>query len=284
MPSIGYQFQNLNNAPWAKEVIESCPSKPVVKLIDPPPDQPFDAHFIGRIWIPDSTVNLMIEHGQGGAQAYLHKLLPRIKECPYIRIWEDINEPVPLHGWTYKWYTKLAAFISTVRSALHQRKLRVVTLNWSVQQPQPNGMGHTALAAATARADYLGYHAYSRPFLHTNREHNALRYRRLVRAIELAGFTPPPVILTEAGLDGGVNRRPGKGWKSAPVAKDLSAEQSYFNQLCMLQQDAAKENMWAILPFVAGPNEDWKDFEINRTLADYTAHRLTDWPATEPDL
>jgi hypothetical protein len=283
MTSIGYQFQFLDHAPWAAEVIASCPTPPVVKLINPPTEQPFDAHFIGRIWIPDETTNLLIQHGREGAQAYLSKLLPRIKACPYIRIWEDINEPVPpQHNWSHAWYTNLANFIDTIRSALHQRRLRVVTLNWSVQQPPPSAMNHPLLAATTAKADYLGYHAYSWPFIHTNREHNALRYRRITQGIIDAGHRPPPVILTEAGLDAGIEGRKGLGWKSAPVAKDLTAEQSYFNQLAQLQTWAAQDHVWSILPFIAGPNQDWQDFDINRTLAEMTRDRLHDHPALDP--
>lgn len=114
-----------------------------------------------------------------------------------------------------------------------------------------------ALLAAVWSGGGLAYHAYGWPTIwEPSYEWYAGRASRILYHIGLDA----PVVLTEAGLDGGVAGKGGHGWRSA-----CSAEE-YF-QMLVDWDKALPPNVRAVCLFNYGCYDDWRDFELTEDLA-----------------
>ena len=143
--------------------------------------------------------------------------------------WEAFNEPVPN---SIEQMQRLAVFEAERTRLLGEQGIRSVVGNFGVGQPPLELWPHffPALEAVKTHHGYLGLHEYSAPDIwfgtgKSQRQATAdqadegwltLRYRKVYRNyLEPAGLAVP-LLITECGVDGLVQNRPGpegNGWR-----------------------------------------------------------------------
>jgi murein DD-endopeptidase MepM/ murein hydrolase activator NlpD len=228
-----------------------------VKVIDPPKSNPFPgARVIGRTFMSDGESNEMVLQGKAGAHRWFLRWQPVYERCSYIHAFEGPNEP-PVA--TKDQRDQLAAFTAELNNLMHARGWRTVAYNLSVGWPD---VGHAAdLKPGIANADYLGLHEYSAPTMQDGAGWYCLRYRRTCDEL---GLSPSRVLITEAGIDGGVISQPQQGWRS------YATQEQYLEQLDWYGQELARDGVPAAFVFTAGGYPPWNGpggFEIDQELA-----------------
>lgn len=168
------------------------------------------------------------------AQAFTEKLLPHAietKRMEAIDAWEAYNEPVADTPDAMK---RLADFEAERTRILAQEGIRSVVGNFATGHPPLELWPHfqPALEAVRQYDGYLGLHEYSAPFMQFMAEDFqpddkpsegdegwlTLRYRKIYRQfLTPMGFGDLPLLITECGVDGLVQPRPGpskaRGWQ-----------------------------------------------------------------------
>jgi hypothetical protein len=166
--------------------------------------------------------------------------------------WEGFNEPVPGDEDQMRKLAELE--VERVR-LLADHGLRAVVGNFGAGQPPLEWWPtfRPALEAAQAHGGYLGLHEYSAPtiWFNTNRaplDFRAeptdqgwltLRYRKVYRQFLIPWGLGLPLLITECGVDGLVDQRPGppgKGWRDfagywAELGMGQDAAGNYVEQL-----------------------------------------------------
>jgi len=144
-----------------------------------------------------------------------------------------------------------------------------VGMNWSVGWPD---IGTAAeMGAGVQACDYLGLHEYSAPTMQQEQGFLCLRYRRTVEELEAAGFTVPPILVSECGIDGGVIGVPKTGWRT--YCDQFSC---YLDQLKWYSSEIDMDNVQAATIFTVC-SWDWADFAITEA----EAIPLADWIAQD---
>ena len=252
-----------------------------IKWIDPPQDEPDWAQgikVVGRTYEPDSESNDRIWQGEAGAHSWFNKWLPFYLERPWVHAWESTNEPHPM--WDAGFRAKLNEFTITLAQLMHGVGLRLVGMNWSVGWPD-TGDDCRQMGPGVEACDYLGLHEYSAPTMQTEESWLCLRYRRTVDALEAGGFSVPPILVTECGIDGGVYtaNQPGKAWRTFCDGQFSC----YLDQLAWYSGEMDRDNVAAATIFTVC-DWDWYDFAIEEPqameLADWIAQ---DEPEPEPE-
>ena len=145
---------------------------------------------------------------------------------------------------------------------MREAKLRTVGLNLSVGWPNTDADARLLIPAVRA-CDYIGLHEYNAPSMINTDMWRTLRYRRTVAAWLAAGLAAPPqIIIGECGIDAGC-LTPGdrRGWKSFASRDAYKAQLSWYND--QISQD---DYIQCACVFTSGPNNDWRDFEIDEDL------------------
>lgn len=266
---LGLHYQNLPS--WHK----SC-RVPWVKAIDPPATNPWPwAAVLGRVWIGgDDVEREMIWQGKAGAQKYYQACLPAYECAPYVHAWEGPNEPHPLADANFR--RALRVFTIEWTRLMHVIGRRVIVGCFSVGW---SDVGHAPeFADMLAEADYFGLREYSAPAMWDNETWRCLRYRRTVKELQDAKARIPPIIIGECGIDGGVldDESRGRGWRSYATRGQYEQQLAWYDErLC---EDAL---VWCATPFVSGPTEQWRDFDVDEGLVRWIAswHTTMDRPA-----
>jgi len=96
--SFHFQLPQITK-PLINQVLQS--GVRAVKIMNPDHimAEPFgkDMVYIGRLYAEDNWDAEVYREGKAGAQKWCDAMLPRIARCPWVDIWEDINEPVLLN-------------------------------------------------------------------------------------------------------------------------------------------------------------------------------------------
>jgi len=278
---FGLHFQRIPS--WAPELIAGTEAFEWIKIIDPPPENPFPSkRIIGRIYHNEGEDNKLIMQGTQGADTYFNQCLPTYNRLPYVEVWEGPNEsPVS----TQEQRAKLVEFELRWIQLMHDKGLfmtnrarKAAALSLSVGWPDV-GTGHE-FADVAIEADYIALHEYSAPSMKDDEGWHCLRYRKFVAELAAVGVAAPQIMITEAGIDGGVledkgDEKEGDGWKS------FTDETGYLHQLIRYDQritqlvDPQKANpvstnndpyVVCFTPFTSGPYEDWIDFDVGENL------------------
>ena len=198
---------------WTGEFVRRSGVK-WIKWIDPPADEPDwcqGVKVIGRTYEPDSVSNERIWWGAYGARDWFVRWAEFYAARPWVHAWEGPNEPQPMYDPNF--LPKLNEFYVELAELMHLAGRKLVGMNWSVGWPD---IGTAAVMGEGVQAcDYLGLHEYSAPEMWSTKDYHCLRYRRTVQELEDAGYTVPPILVTECGIDGGVDPVywPQTGWK-----------------------------------------------------------------------
>lgn len=246
-----------------------------------------DTIIIGRIFMdqPNFNADPLVQ-----ARSFVDQLLPLATEprrFQYIDAWESYNEPVVD---TADKMMRLADFEAERARLLGERGLRSVVGNFATGNPPLELWPHfePALAAARQYDGYLGLHEYSAPvmqFMSGALQPNGnpsegdegwltLRYRKVYRNyLTPMGYGDMPCLITECGVDGYVQPRPGpagaKGWQDfidTWRANGLRDDPPgvYMDQLIWYDQNLQQdEYIKGAAIFLAGSNdEQWNTYDI----------------------
>lgn len=222
------------------------------------------------------------------AREFVDLLLPIATEPlrqANIDCWESFNEPAPADT---AQMASLAMFEAERTRLLAEAGVRSCIGNFSTGQPALElwPAFFPALEAAKLHGGYLGLHEYSAPTLwFASGPHQlladgdegdegwlTLRYRKVYRQYLQPAGLDIPLIITEMGIDGQVQNRPGpagKGWMDfAAYWRDEGAAATgapgyYVEQLAWYDAELAKDDVVigaAIFALAAPPG--WHSFEI----------------------
>jgi hypothetical protein len=223
-------------------------------------------------------------------QGFTEKLLPLATETrrmESIDAWEGYNEPVVA---TEDQMKRLADFEAERTRILAEQGVRSVVGNFGAGHPPLELWPHftPALEAIRQYNGYLGLHEYSAPVMNFmagdlqpegqpgqgDEGWLTLRYRKAYRQyLEPLGFGNIPLLMTECGVDGLVQPRPGpakaRGWQDfIETWRDFGLRDDppgvYMDQLIWydqnLQQDAYVKGAAV---FLAGTNDaQWDSYNI----------------------
>jgi len=215
--------------------------------------------------IPDGVMLIARYYGAGDVDYWewteanantLADLMERAHEVLRGRVdaWECVNEPVVNSVPSMK---RLAAFERAWAERMRARGLKTIVGNFAVGNPEPELMPY--FRPALEAADYFGYHGYGAPRILSGAEWYALRYRRL---LEAAGLEKP-VILTEAGVDGGVLGGRLRGWRTFCTDDEYVAQLKEFDRV--LQED---ERVVGATIFCYGNwDSRWQTFDLTSRAA-----------------
>lgn len=227
------------------------------KVMDPDAGQPdpFGVRTIGRLFFGGDVDKVLINEGAAGADKYYALAKPRMAKAAWVYAWEGPNEPDVSAPMTCR---NLAAFCKRLGYLLHQDGRRYVALSLSTGNP-PDDAYWQYLGEGLQHADYLGLHEYGMHAMTLDGWH-LLRYRKAVNALQRYGFTPPPIFITETGIDYGGNPIT-DGWRK------WADETSYMAQLAAYDAELQKDPyVQGACPFTWMPY-NWPSFEIYEAMS-----------------
>lgn len=188
--------------------------------------------IIGRIFSMYDPMALRQAQGATeAADAFVEGMRTKLAANPLVTAWEGPNEPVCETMEKMAWY---AAFEARRVARLAAMGLRAVIGNFSVGQPRLDVPVWEAFLPAIRQAQgaggYLGLHEYSWPVMQWMYGPNQVdpdedqgdegwvtcRYRKVYRQYLLPKGLAIPLVITECGIDPGVNPKPfagGGAWR-----------------------------------------------------------------------
>ena len=243
---------------------------------------------IGRIDLPQ--LNLRELDPTTAARSFVDQLLP-IADDParrqYFDGWESYNEPLAADADEMR---RLGEFEAERTRLLGERGLRSVVGNFGTGQP-PLELWEPFLPAVQAVKEYdgwLGLHEYSAPTIYylTTREDKGrypgvspgdtgwltLRYRQVYDQVLIPRGLGVPLIMTELGVDGLVDNRPGPpdamGWQDftrywAENGYGMWGPGAYVEQL-VWYDEAMRQNDYVVggCIFVLAGSQGWDSYDI----------------------
>jgi len=257
---LAFQAQQFQG--WMKTVFLSSGAEWCL-LIEAPEEDPFDGNLnvLARAPLPggDSEEFQYILKGRRGAEEYFERLVGTYNARRYVKVWQGPNEsPVGEH--TFR--LMLVEFTIRWTELMHKHGLQCGVGAFSVGWPH-NDPSHVAeLAPMFLDANYIIAHEYSAPTMMDRAGYHCLRYRWLYDTIKsVAGFDPPPLLLGEIGIDGGVApiHKARTGWKTY-CHGDFG---QYIEQLKWYDSELQKDPyVIAGFIFVSGARQLWLDYNI----------------------
>ena len=257
--------------------------------------------IVGRVTL--GQLDLNHPDLQSEARRAVEAVLPLAldeRRAGLVDAWEGFNEPVPGNEEQMR---RLAGLEAERVRLLAANGLRAVVGNFGTGQPPLEWWPafRPALEAAQAHGGYLGLHEYSAPtiWFNTNRAPLdfgvaatdegwlTLRYRKVYRQYLIPWGLRLPLVITECGVDGLVNDRPGppgKGWKDfagfwAEMGMGQDAAGNYVEQLAwydgQLQLD---DYVLGATVFAMTAFEEWRSYELKGEAAEILQQYLSVHP------
>jgi hypothetical protein len=223
-------------------------------------------------------------------QAFIEKLMPLASDplrMAGIDAWEAYNEPV---ADTVDKMKRLADFEAERTRILSEQGIRSVVGNFGAGQPPLELWPEfkPALEAIRQYNGYLGLHEYSAPVMQFrsgglqmagepdqgDEGWLTLRYRKVYRQQLIPmGFGDIPTLITECGVDGLVQPRPGpaeaKGWQEFVETWEANGLRDdppgvYMDQLIWYDQNLQQDDyIKGAAIFLAGSNDKgWNSYDI----------------------
>lgn len=244
--------------------------------------------IIGRISL--EQINLATLDPIAEAHRFVEALLPLADDPaqrPYFDGWESYNEPVAANA---EEMARFADFEAERTRLLGERGIRSVIGNFGAGQP-PLELWKAffpALQAALQYDGWLGLHEYSAPTIYhlstaegrgrypgmTPQDEGwlTLRYRKVYRDILAPAGLTLPLVMTELGVDGLVQNRPGpseaRGWQEfqhywAEHGYGLWGPGAYVEQL-VWYDNAMRQNDYVLggAIFALAPTAGWETYDI----------------------
>jgi len=250
---------------------------------------------IARLSLPAQTV---AGDPVAAAQAFVAQYLPTFLERPYVDYWEVWNEPDTSH---MAWY---AAFEAERVRVMASYGLKASIGNFAAGTPEWDQFLAflPAIQAAQQYGGILGVHEYDAPTLnrsvgiplpgrpaYPDRGVLALRYRYWYEDILKPRGLVIPLVISEAGIDGGIQNRPGpaeaRGWRDFATywgESGLShdATRFYLEQLAWYDGEVQKDDyVLGFTVFTAGPlSKEWESFDVTQILPKIAYYMVSQRP------
>ncbi len=238
---------------------------------------------IGRI--EDSSPSRDQDPAQA-ARDYVNRSLGTYLARPWVDYWEGINEPDV--GGDMAWYAAFEAERTRVMAS-HGLKVAIGSFSTGVPEWEDFAAFLPAVEAAKAHGGVLSLHEYDAPTMQrsvgsalpgrsavADRGALTLRYRWWYEDYLRPRGLVIPLVITEAGIDGGVTNRPGPeggGWRDFTTywgENDLGHDgtAAYMQQLAWYDGELRKdEYVIGCTVFTAGAIDDkWRSFDITDML------------------
>ncbi len=212
--------------------------------------------------------------------------------------WEGWNEPAPKTPGDMQWY---AAFEAERVRLLAERGFRAAVGTFPTGVPEWDIFAFflPAIQAAKQNGGVLALHEYSAPTMqygvgaglpgrpaYPNRGVLTLRYRYWYEDYLKPRGLAIPLVLTEAGVDGGIRPRPGPqdafGWRDfstywSQTGLGNDDKQVYLSQLEWFDQETRQDSyVLGFTVFTAGAyGKDWQSFDVTDILGMLAAYVVT---------
>jgi hypothetical protein len=234
------------------------------------------------------------------ARAFVAKNLEQYRFHPAVDYWEGYNEPVVRDR--MPWF---AAFEAERVRVMASHGLRTAIGGFSTGVPEWEEMEGflPAIEAAYEHGGILTLHEYDAPTMDRTvgmglpgqhgdpaRGPLALRYRWWYEDFLKPRGLVVPLVISEAGIDGGVTDRPGPdghGWldfRAYWIEQGLGNDPTriYIDQLAWYDAELQRDDyVIGCAVFTAGPmNEDWRSFDITSILRHIATYLIV--PAQSP--
>lgn len=209
-----------------------------------------DTFWIGRAYTEDQDMTDPLQAAVRQRDRILSKGMVRDVDA-----WEGWNEVTGGHGWNDETQRYLEAD-THLCYLLHAEELKHVAGSWSVGCPSDLGVWRWHyMLTLMEETDYLGLHEYCAPTMWDIRGFSppysdkeayltsgwfTLRYRQVWDILESEIDYPPPIIITECGIDSGaahwpVRVPPKHGWKSFTDIDNYIQQLAWYDR--QLQMD-----------------------------------------------
>jgi len=238
---------------------------------------------IGRLSLETQTVE---GDPAAAARAFVVERLSIYLNNPAVDYWESWNEPDTSQ---MAWY---AAFEAERARVMAGYGLKVAVGSFAAGTPEWDQFMAflPAIAAAQQYGGVLSLHEYDAPTLdrsvgiplpghpaYPDRGTLALRYRWWYEDILKPQGLVVPLVISEAGIDGGVHDRPGppeaRGWRDFAQYWEQNgigadATQAYIRQLAWYDSQVQQDSyVIGFTVYTAGPlSADWESFDITQIL------------------
>jgi hypothetical protein len=212
--------------------------------------------------------------------------------------WEGWNEPAPKTAAEMTWY---ATFEAERVRALAENGLRAAVGTYPTGVPEWDllALFLPAIQAAKQYDGILALHEYSAPTMQfgvgagipgrapvANRGSLTLRYRYWYEDLLKPRGLAIPLIITEAGIDGGIRNRPGPpdalGWRQFTTywsQQGLGGDgtRAYLDQLAWYDNETRQDSyVLGFTVFTAGdPDDQWQSFDITDVLPAFARYLVT---------
>ncbi len=254
---------------------------------------------VGR-WEDDALPN--VDDPVRAAQEFVTARLADYLAHPWVDYWEGVNEPDLNRGMA--WF---AAFEAERTRLMAEQGLAVAVGGFSAGVPEWEDMDEflPALEAAQEYGGIMTLHEYDAPTLtravgaslpgqpaYADRGALMLRYRWWYEDLILPRELDVPLIISEAGIDGLVENRPGpdgQGWQDfaaywATNGLGRDAEAAYLKQLAWYDAELQRDNyVIGCAVFTAGAmGEHWETYDITGMLREMGYYLVEQAQATRP--
>lgn len=243
-----------------------------VKDVDPPVPDLYPNHKVfGRTPPNDNWEHSLVAKGAAGADEWFNANLAYYEaRRGAVSAWECVNEPDVS---TDDACRKLAAFTLRWTLLMHSRSFKVVVGCFGTGTPQlkkavPSSNAWTIMAPMLVGADFRSRHSYWYP-ANGSSPHDlwtALRHRLDEEELVSLGYKMlPPLVITEAGVDGGPVGK--MGYKSFGIN-----EEQYTQQFSEFYTELDKDPyVFGACLFTCGPTPDWNSFEVTPNMIRWLA-------------
>jgi hypothetical protein len=279
-----------NSSPQIMEFVRKAQPAVVVGVGDP--EWLADVKAISPKTI---TIGRLLEQNQviegdpvAKAREFVQANAGRYQTNPSVDYWLGWNEPTINNTQQMEWF---AAFEAERVAAMAELGLKAAIGNFSAGTPEANEFSAflPAIAAAKAHQGILALHEYSAPTLRdgvgagipdleANAERGALtlRYRYWYEYYLRVNDLVLPLVVTEAGIDGGVLQGTGEtglmGWRDLAQRAGLNpsspeAASQYIEQLSWYDNELRRDPyVLGFAVFNAGDTGQWKSFDVTDIL------------------
>ena len=239
--------------------------------------------IIGRFNVDNQSYD---KNPEEAARDFVQSQLEQYQLNPAVDFWEGWNEPDPGLE-RMDWYARFEQ--ERVREmARHGFRTAIGGFSTGVPEVDEFALFIPAVDTAMQFGGILTLHEYSAPVItegfgtalggypfHADRGALTFRYRWYYEELLIPRGLPIPLVISEAGIDGGIGNRPGPsgfGWAdfqdyAVQQGWGRTGKEAFINQLAWYDAGVREDNyVLGFTVFTAGPVGHWKNYDIGPIL------------------
>jgi hypothetical protein len=211
------------------------------------------------VYFQDNYTKSLVLMGDAGADVYFANCRPYYDRAPYVKYWFAPNEP---EVDSVDDCIALARFSIRFNALMNSIGKTAVLLNTSRGCPDFPMMKY--LVDVFKVAKWVSFHEYGWPTMMTETPYHCGRFELLMDEVRKYYSGPmPQVCIGEANVDDGGANGSGKHWSWKHAFSydfgQLVNNARWYHGICI----TSKYQVGPIFYYIAEPNVDWQDFEID---------------------